>query len=311
MNISGYEKIELLKETIAKLYEKEGRSLNYISKLLGINRKKLSEKVKEWNFKEAEPRHHLTPSNRKFLNKHRSLIKSRLDDNISITEIAKELKVNRHYLQKTIIPYDEVLNKAREDYVKRIHSNAVQNHQDAMDKSKLDYKIIDYPNEKWTHILGYEDYMVSNFGRIKRFTKRYKSFHLVQTQSNKDNNREYVSLYTGNKKKNVQVSRLVAHAFVAGFDSNHNTVNHKDGNVQNNTAENLEWVSQSENNQHAYQQLKRSIVNKKTYRFTTIVYKKKYEFKTVAALARFLNKSETQIRRYLDNPAAHDIKLIR
>jgi hypothetical protein len=121
----------------------------------------------------------------------------------------------------------------------------------------------------------------------------------------------YVTLYNGNKAKNLQVAVLVAHAFVEGYDETHNTVNHKDGNVQNNVWTNLEWMSQSENNKHAYDKLNRTRVNFRKYHFKKIVYMNKYEFKTVAAFSRFIGKSPTQTRRYMDEPEKHDIKLIK
>lgn len=47
----------------------------------------------------------------------------------------------------------------------------------------------------------------------------------------------------------VYVHRLVAEAFT---DARDETVNHKDGNKLNNRFSNLEWVSYSENNSHAF-----------------------------------------------------------
>lgn len=45
--MNSEEKIEMLKTTIEQLYSKEGRSMNYISHLLQVNRHKLSFKIKE------------------------------------------------------------------------------------------------------------------------------------------------------------------------------------------------------------------------------------------------------------------------
>lgn len=41
------DKIELLKDTIAYLYEKEGRSISYISRVLQLNRKELGIAIRD------------------------------------------------------------------------------------------------------------------------------------------------------------------------------------------------------------------------------------------------------------------------
>lgn len=303
--MTSMEKAELLKPAIYQMYSKEGRSKSYISRLLEINRTTIAKKIKEWNFPEPKPMKHIKPSTRKFINQNRNLIKSRLDHNISITKIAEELGVSRDFLQKTVISNDEVLDKARNDYIVRSHTNT------NMQKSHLKYDFADLPEEIWKPIPGYSGYMVSNMARVKHYASRYKKYHLIKPIPNKNNKRLYVALYYSNKVKNIQLARLVAFAFVDGYDPEHNTVNHEDGNVQNCVWTNLSWQSQSENNKHAYRVLNRKKVDKKRYHFKTILYKDKYEFKTVAAFAKFIGKSETQTRRYLDHPQSHDIKLIR
>lgn len=60
-----------------------------------------------------------------------------------------------------------------------------------------------------------------------------------------------VELFTAGSGRKHLVHRLVAKAFVANPDGKPH-VNHVDGNKANNNAVNLEWVTQSENQIHAY-----------------------------------------------------------
>ena len=60
------EKIEMLKETITFLYEKEGRSKSYISRLLCVDRKTLVYKINEWSLIKANISY-MKPSTLKFL----------------------------------------------------------------------------------------------------------------------------------------------------------------------------------------------------------------------------------------------------
>lgn len=59
-----------------------------------------------------------------------------------------------------------------------------------------------------------------------------------------------VPLSKDGKRKRCQVHRLIAQAYIPNPE-NKPQINHKDGNPLNNHIDNLEWVTQSENMQHA------------------------------------------------------------
>lgn len=61
---------------------------------------------------------------------------------------------------------------------------------------------------------------------------------------------KHVTLNIDGKQKRMRVHRLVAELFIDNPE-NKPYVNHKDGNRSNNKVDNLEWVTPSENTQHA------------------------------------------------------------
>lgn len=110
--------------------------------------------------------------------------------------------------------------------------------------------------EEWRSIPEFIGYEVSSLGRV-RSTNRLsgkrrgliKGKELTQTT----NKRGYpeVRLFKDSKSTAKVVHRLVANAFIPN-DYNKSQVNHKDGDKLNNKASNLEWMSNSENQKHAY-----------------------------------------------------------
>lgn len=111
--------------------------------------------------------------------------------------------------------------------------------------------------EQWKNIIGYENYKISNHGRVMNVnTGKFMS------QSIRN---EYmrVGLYSKPKQKSFDVHRLVAEHFlpvpsteliVAASKTKLKKVivNHIDGNKTNNHVDNLEWSTYSDNSKHSY-----------------------------------------------------------
>lgn len=100
--------------------------------------------------------------------------------------------------------------------------------------------------EIWKDIKGYEGYyQISSMGKVKNLN----TGKILIGDKNRIGYRR-VTLYTPIQKR-FFVHRLVAFHFVEGYCEGL-VVNHKDGNKTNNSAENLEWVTKSENDLHAF-----------------------------------------------------------
>ena len=114
--------------------------------------------------------------------------------------------------------------------------------------------------EIWKDIQGFEGYQVSNIGRVKRkfykrwieLNKSYASFpeHFIKPYNDKDGYLK-VRLHENGKSKAFFIHRLISIAFIPNPE-NKPQVNHKDGIKDNNIVYNLEWVTASEQRQHAY-----------------------------------------------------------
>lgn len=101
--------------------------------------------------------------------------------------------------------------------------------------------------EQWLEVERYGGkYIVSNTGRVLSFQRKEPRELLF------DYTRKYacVTLSKDGEVWRVFVHRLVAELFVENPESKP-YVNHIDGNKFNNKSDNLEWVTQSENQLHA------------------------------------------------------------
>ena len=106
--------------------------------------------------------------------------------------------------------------------------------------------------EVWKQIEGTDGrYEVSNTGKIR--STNYLGHGSTKELSLCQDQKGYlrVRIYKGKCRVTVKVHREVAKAFVDN-PSNKPEVNHKDGNKQNNNADNLEWCTANENSLHAY-----------------------------------------------------------
>jgi len=109
--------------------------------------------------------------------------------------------------------------------------------------------------EQWKEISGYEGcYEVSNYGNVRSIPhkvntkggKQRNSPGCMMKQKTTRNGYKQIGLSQNGKNKWIGVHRLVAEAFVPNPEGLPQ-VNHKDEKKTNNYADNLEWVTASDN----------------------------------------------------------------
>ena len=129
--------------------------------------------------------------------------------------------------------------------------------------------------EIFKEIKNYENYLVSNYGTIKRKNgKEIKPFE--------SNGYNRVRLYKNGKQKNFKVHRLVAEAFIPN-PKNLKFVNHKNEIKNDNLVENLEWCDFKYNLNYGTCQkrkgetLKKLLINRKDLSKQVYQYNKQKE----------------------------------
>ena len=137
------------------------------------------------------------------------------------------------------------------------------------------------------------DEAIKEIVKLKTDSYRFEE----KNPNNKSRRRDLrVSLWREGEERTWLVSRLVALTHLHETFREGLTVNHIDGNHRNNHVSNLEWVSYTDNNNHAFDN--RLI---KTGTPVKIIgpYHKEMEFRSVARGARFLERSHDYVSRRL------------
>lgn len=101
---------------------------------------------------------------------------------------------------------------------------------------------------EWRKVSGFDGiYEVSNTGEVRScFSGQWRTMKPHRTKGGYED----ICLGVGANKKWLMVHRLVAMAFIPNPEGK-TYVNHKDFNRLNNRAENLEWVTATENHRHS------------------------------------------------------------
>jgi len=109
--------------------------------------------------------------------------------------------------------------------------------------------------EIWKTIKGFENYQISNYGRVKSIARVSRGIAQIEIREKvmkiQDNNNGYkvIRLYSSCVRKKFLIHRLVALHFLDFIDDKE-YVNHKDRDRTNNRIENLEFMTHQENMDH-------------------------------------------------------------
>ena len=176
--------------------------------------------------------------------------------NLTITDINKKIIYRLDKVTNDILEKYDSMEKAAEWVVtlgltKNLHNgrNAISNSVNGLSSSSYGYKWkfeenLYLENEVWKQVPNtIQTYYVSNLGRFKNASG------MIVTNTKPCNN-GYLRVTIDNKL--YKLHRIVAITFLEN-PHNKNQVNHKDGNKLNNSLENLEWMTNQENQIHKFQ----------------------------------------------------------
>ena len=102
----------------------------------------------------------------------------------------------------------------------------------------------------WKDIPDFPQYQINNIGQVRSFKNSKKGKLLTLSSTSDSDPRLKVKLSKDNKRYSFSVHRLMMKIFCPVENMDILQVNHIDGNPQNNTLYNLEWVTSEENHKH-------------------------------------------------------------
>lgn len=103
--------------------------------------------------------------------------------------------------------------------------------------------------ENWRKVSDFINYSISDNGRLRND----KTGRILKGSLDTDGYSQVI-LCDKNRRKSIKIHKLVAQAFIPNIEKKPQ-VNHKDGNKLNNTVNNLEWVTNQENQDHFWREL--------------------------------------------------------
>lgn len=183
------------------------------------------------------------------------------EDNIDGDTITRKGNaINEHLvyaIQKTLklLGFQEIVIDFQKDALEIDKSDvSIRNRRERTPLPPLDIDGIE-----WRDVVGYENlYEVSNYGHVRtipHYVNNHTGRILLPAKLLKPNPLQkgyyQVTIAKDGKRSAKQIHRLVAEAFLK-HSKGCNIVNHKNGNPQDNRAENLEWVDDGGNQRHAY-----------------------------------------------------------
>jgi hypothetical protein len=117
--------------------------------------------------------------------------------------------------------------------------------------------------EIWKRIEGYDDYEISNFGRVKSFKNKRNSYGKILKPTSDTHGYLHVHLCKDEKVKTAKIHQLVAIAFLNYKpDRVNSVVNHIDGNKTNNYLSNLEIVTSRKNTNEFFRLKSKKLTSK-------------------------------------------------
>ena len=225
-------------------------------------------------------------------------LKIKTNKNKSINRIDKETN-------KIIQSYNSIEDAAmwafENGLTKNIHNgrNSIGNCLCSLSNSSYGFKWefikdLELDNEIWKQIyienVGDKKYFVSNLGRFKNSSG-------IIMDNYKVNENGYIRVFIYNKTYTLH--RLIAFAFLENSE-NKEQVNHIDGNKLNNCVNNLEWVTNQENQIHKF---KIGLGNNYTRKITQydLEMNKITDFNSIVEASKTLNIGKSNIRGVLTN----------